>query len=402
MSMAVWTRRLGALEVGDALAVGDGLAAGGDDLVGDLLGRRGVGARAVDAAAEVVDHDLGPVAGQAQGVLAPDATAGTRHDGHAALDQLRHRGTLLVSIGGPDTRQSPGGTPPTGRSLLGHGSVRGGHDRRRRRRRRPGRRGGGGDAGPGRAGGRRGRQGPLPARQVLRRRADDAGAAGARGAGVRPAVGGRLAGRRRRRAAVAVGPPGHRARCRRTPARTPPSPPAASSTPRSSTWPSRPASTSVDGHGLRRPTRASRTTTSCVGVDGPPPHRRPLRRRRRRDVEPGAAGRRSGRARLPRRVARLPGLRRRRQRAGRRPPLRVVRRRPAARVRVVVPAARRAGQRRLRRPARRRSGGSRRCGSCGPACWTGPTSARALGPAAEPSRAATRRGRSRRGSTGCR
>ena len=63
---------LGALEVGDALAVGDGLAAGGDDLVDDLLRRRGVGAAAVHVAAEVVDHDLGPVAGQRQGVLPPD------------------------------------------------------------------------------------------------------------------------------------------------------------------------------------------------------------------------------------------------------------------------------------------------------------------------------------------
>ena len=49
--------RLAALGRGDRVGVGDGLAAGGLDLVDDVLGRALVAARAVDRAAEVVDHD---------------------------------------------------------------------------------------------------------------------------------------------------------------------------------------------------------------------------------------------------------------------------------------------------------------------------------------------------------
>ena len=53
------------------VAVGDGLAAHALDLVDHLLGRGGVGAGAVDVAAEVVDDDLGAVAGQARACSRP-------------------------------------------------------------------------------------------------------------------------------------------------------------------------------------------------------------------------------------------------------------------------------------------------------------------------------------------
>ena len=69
----------------DVVGVGHRLAAGGLDLVDDLLGRPGVGAGAVAAAAEVVDDDVGAVPGQRQGVLAAQPAAGTGDDADAAL-----------------------------------------------------------------------------------------------------------------------------------------------------------------------------------------------------------------------------------------------------------------------------------------------------------------------------
>jgi hypothetical protein len=67
--------------VGDRGAVGNGFAAKGLDFLDDLLGSFGRAARAVDAAAEVVDHDLGAAAGEFEGVAAAEATACTGHDG---------------------------------------------------------------------------------------------------------------------------------------------------------------------------------------------------------------------------------------------------------------------------------------------------------------------------------
>ena len=78
VSMAVVIRRWAPSQRRDAVAVGDGLAAGADDLLDHRLGRAEVAAGAVDVAAEVVDDDLGAVAGQAQGVLAADAPAAHR------------------------------------------------------------------------------------------------------------------------------------------------------------------------------------------------------------------------------------------------------------------------------------------------------------------------------------
>ena len=69
---------LAALPVGDVVVVGHGLAAGGRDLVDHLLGRRAVVTGAVDGASQVVDHDLGPLGGEQQGVLAADAAARPR------------------------------------------------------------------------------------------------------------------------------------------------------------------------------------------------------------------------------------------------------------------------------------------------------------------------------------
>ena len=238
----------------------------------------------------------------------------------------------------------------------------------------PGRDGGGDRAGPGRARRRRRRQGRVPARQVLRRRADDAGAARARGARVRPRRGRRLAGRRRRRAALAERPPGPRPAARRARARTPRSRRGCSSTTRSSTSPSRPGRPSLQGHGFdgidrraRRPRRARRRRPRArsrpryvVAADGMwSPVRKALGL-----AEPGYLGEWHAFRQYVRDV----------DGTGRPRPVRLVRRGPPARLRVVVPAARRAGQRRLRRAARRHPADPGHEGDCGPACSTARTS----------------------------
>ena len=170
-----------------------------------------------------------------------------------------------------------------------------------------------------------------------------------------------------------------------------------SSTRRSSTWRSRPAPRCSRAMAPTAPSRPVPTTSSSGSTSTA--RRRPLRHRRRRDVEPGPQGARARRAGLPRRVARLPPVRPRRRRAGRRAPVRVVRRRPPARVRLVVPAARRAGQRRLRRAARRHPPGPGHEATVGRPARPAAHARRAR-PARRPRRAATRRGRSRPASTG--
>ena len=99
VSMAWSHEALGAVPVGDVVGVGDGLAPGGDDLVDDGLGRAGRRAGAVHGAAEVVDHDLGAVLGQEQGVLPPDAAAGAGHDADPSFAELGHAADLATGVG---------------------------------------------------------------------------------------------------------------------------------------------------------------------------------------------------------------------------------------------------------------------------------------------------------------
>ena len=82
---------LRALPRRDVVAVGDGLAAHARDLLDHLLGRAEIAAGAVDVAAEVVDDDLGALAGQAQRVLPPDAPARAGHDGHPSITESHVR-----------------------------------------------------------------------------------------------------------------------------------------------------------------------------------------------------------------------------------------------------------------------------------------------------------------------
>ena len=78
------------------VAVGDCLAAHALDLLHDLLGRAEIAARTVDRGAHVVDHHVGAVGREAEGVFAPDAPAGAGHDGDAPFTQLAH--LALVSL----------------------------------------------------------------------------------------------------------------------------------------------------------------------------------------------------------------------------------------------------------------------------------------------------------------
>ena len=81
---------LGALPRRDVVAVGDRLAAHPLDLLDHVLRRAEVAAGAVDVATEVVHDHLGALASQRQRVLAPDAAAGSRHDGDASLTDPGH------------------------------------------------------------------------------------------------------------------------------------------------------------------------------------------------------------------------------------------------------------------------------------------------------------------------
>ena len=82
----------GAVPVGHVVRIGDRLGAHGFDLGHDLQGRTAGGARAAIAAtAEVVDHHLGALAGELQGVLASQASACTGDHDHAVLAKLIHR-----------------------------------------------------------------------------------------------------------------------------------------------------------------------------------------------------------------------------------------------------------------------------------------------------------------------
>ena len=77
---------LGAVEVGHALEVRHRFAAEGFDFVHDLLRRTGIRSRPVEAAAEVVHDDFGPVFGQEQGFFAADAAAGTGDYGDSSIE----------------------------------------------------------------------------------------------------------------------------------------------------------------------------------------------------------------------------------------------------------------------------------------------------------------------------
>ena len=70
----------------DRVVVGDRLAAGGLDLLDHLVGGRRALALAVDAAAEVVDHDARAARREQESVGPTEAVAGTGHDGDAIVE----------------------------------------------------------------------------------------------------------------------------------------------------------------------------------------------------------------------------------------------------------------------------------------------------------------------------
>jgi hypothetical protein len=85
---------LGGFPVADVGAVHDGLAAHAADLLDDLSGRAATTAGAVHLGPEVVDDDLGALAGHHQRVLAPDAASGAGDDGDPSFEDSAHRVTL--------------------------------------------------------------------------------------------------------------------------------------------------------------------------------------------------------------------------------------------------------------------------------------------------------------------
>jgi len=70
--------------------LGDGLAAHGADVVDGLLRGGRVGATALLVAAEIVDDNLGALAGEEQRVLATEAASRAGDDGHPAVQCSHH------------------------------------------------------------------------------------------------------------------------------------------------------------------------------------------------------------------------------------------------------------------------------------------------------------------------
>jgi hypothetical protein len=62
-----------------------GFAARRPDLGDDGFGRRLIGAAPVAAGPDIVDHDLGAMGGELQGIFAPDPARGTGDDGYPAV-----------------------------------------------------------------------------------------------------------------------------------------------------------------------------------------------------------------------------------------------------------------------------------------------------------------------------
>ncbi len=141
---------LGPLPVGHVVVVGRGLATVAADDLGHLLGRGLVDTAAVDRAADVVDHDRRPLAGQLERLTPADAVARPGDDRHLAVEHS-HRRVLSLSLGSrvPSARRArpsrrrpvpgsrparPGRLSPGGRA---HGRCRSTCGDARRRGRRP-------------------------------------------------------------------------------------------------------------------------------------------------------------------------------------------------------------------------------------------------------------------------
>ena len=81
----------GALGGRNVVPVGDRLAARRPYFLDHLLGWRGVSARAVGSAAQVVDDDLGAFGSEQQRVLAAKAAAGAGDDGDSVVKRAHSR-----------------------------------------------------------------------------------------------------------------------------------------------------------------------------------------------------------------------------------------------------------------------------------------------------------------------
>ena len=86
ISTALPDHRLGVGPRRHRSGVGDRRATGGDDLVDDLLGGPGIGARSVGGAAEIVDDDGGALTGEQQRLGAADASTRARDDGDLPVE----------------------------------------------------------------------------------------------------------------------------------------------------------------------------------------------------------------------------------------------------------------------------------------------------------------------------
>ena len=87
-----------ALEVAHRVVVGHGVAARRLDLLADLRGGVLLGARTAEGHADVVDHDLGPLRGQAEGDVPPDAPTRTRHHRRSTVEKSHGRDSTPAPV----------------------------------------------------------------------------------------------------------------------------------------------------------------------------------------------------------------------------------------------------------------------------------------------------------------
>ena len=116
VSTAVPMMRPAAVEVVDAVAVGHRRTTSGLDLLHDLFGRVLLGALAAERHADVVDHHLGALVGQAEGDGTTDAPTGSRDDCDSSFEQA-HSATVREPRPTRHRRDGDAATVPAGRDV---------------------------------------------------------------------------------------------------------------------------------------------------------------------------------------------------------------------------------------------------------------------------------------------
>ena len=94
-------------EVRHRVVVGNGLAPERLDLLAHLRRRVFLGPPPIEADSDVVDHDLGALAGHAQRELTSDAPPRAGHDRDASVEQSHRRAQFTAAVAAPVSTSTP-------------------------------------------------------------------------------------------------------------------------------------------------------------------------------------------------------------------------------------------------------------------------------------------------------